>query len=207
MLQGVTRGKQYKFNITSMAKKIAFLLGLLFTTLHLTAQEIRTKQIDSLLHLANANGVFNGNALVAQHGQIIYQASFGYADGSKTRPLTPDLLFDIGSISKEFNSAGIMLLAEKGKLKLENKVSAYITGLPEWAEKIQVIHLLQYTSGLPQLNFNTDSANWNALIKLKKLEFEPGSAYIYSNINIYLQCKIIEKITGISYENFVTRTC
>ena len=157
-----------------------------------------------MIRAANANGVFNGNALVAQHGKIIYQSSIGYADGSKTTPLTPDLLFDIGSISKEFNSAGIMLLSEKGKLKLDDKVSKYLPGLPEWANKIQIIHLLQYTSGLPLLNLNTDSANWNALLQLKKLEFEPGSAYIYSNINIFLQRKIIEKVTGLYYASFVT---
>ncbi len=156
------------------------------------------------MHAANANGVFNGNVLVAQQWEIIYQSSIGYACGNKTKLLTPDLLFDIGSISKEFNSAGIMLLVEKNKLKLDDKVSQYLSGLPEWADTIQIVQLLQYTSGLPQLNFSADSANWNALVQLKKLEFQPGSAYIYSNANIYLQKKIIEKITGIPYESFVT---
>lgn len=187
-----------------MMKKIVFLLGLACTTFHLTAQEIRVKLIDSMIHAANANGVFNGDVLVAEHGQFIYKSSVGYADGSKTKPMKPDLLFDIGSISKEFNSSGIMILEEKGKLKLDDKISKYLSGLPEWADKIQIVHLLQYTSGLPQLNFNTDSANWNALMQIKKLEFEPGSAYIYSNVDIYLQRKIIEKITGQSYESFVT---
>ncbi|HZY39907.1 MAG TPA: serine hydrolase [Mucilaginibacter sp.] len=187
-----------------MKKKLA-LLVLAFTSVHLTAQEIKVKRIDSLIHAANANGVFNGNALVAQHGKIVYQFAMGYADGRKTKPLTPDLLFYVGSISKEFNSAGIMLLAEKGKLKLDDKVSHYLPGLPEWADKIQIVHLLQYTSGLPLLNLNTDTGNWNALGNIKKLEFEPGSAYIYSNANIYLQQKIIEKISGMSYADFVSK--
>jgi len=186
-------------------KKILALLILVFITIHLTAQDIKVKKIDSLLHAANANGVFNGNALVAKNGKIIFRSSIGYADGNKMRSLSPDLLFDIGSISKEFNSAGIMLLAEKGKLKLDDKISQYLTGLPDYADKIQIIHLLQYTSGLPQVNANADSTYLNALMRLKKLEFEPGSAYIYSNTNVFLQKKIIEKITGMSYENFVEK--
>jgi CubicO group peptidase (beta-lactamase class C family) len=163
------------------AAPISALLVLACTTIHLAAQEIKVKKIDSMIHAANANGVFNGNALVAQHGKIIYQSSMGYADGSKTKQLTGDLLFDIGSISQ------------------------YLPGLPQWANKIQIIHLLQYTSGLPLLNLDTDSANQNALANVKKLEFEPGSAYIYSNANIYLQKKIIEKVTDLPYATFITR--
>ena len=188
----------------AIRRTISAILVLASSAIHLAAQDITTKRMDSLMHAANANGVFNGNVLVAQQGKIIYQSSIGYAGGSKSKLLTPELLFDIGSISKEFNSAGVMLLVEEGKLKLDDKVSQYLSHLPQWADSIQIVHLLQYTSGLPQLNFRTDSANWNALVQVKKLEFQPGSAYIYSNANIYLQIKIIEKITGIPYESFVT---
>lgn len=174
-------------------------------SLSLRAQQHIAISVDSLLGAANKNGVFNGTALVAVKGQVIYKGAIGYADAEKQKALTPDMLFSIGSISKEFNSAGIMLLVEQRKLRLTDKVSTYLTGLPAWADSIQIIQLLQYTSGLPVLNAITDSANWVALRSIEKLAFPPGSAYIYSNANVFLQMKIIEQATGMSYNHFITR--
>ncbi len=177
------------------------LLLLLFSNVN--AQNRHVKQIDELMNAAHQIGVFNGNVLVAEKGKVIYRSAIGYADGTKTKRLSPELRFDIGSISKEFNGVGIMMLREQGKLKLDDNVSKYLTQLPRWADKIQIKNLIQYTSGLPVGKANTDEEYSNALAKLKKLEFEPGTAFIYSNANVYLQKRIIEKITGLSYKAFV----
>ena len=167
---------------------------------------VQLKTIDSLMQVASDRGVFNGTILVAQQGRIIYHKAWGYADASKTSRLTTDMLFDIGSISKEFNGVGIMLLNEQGKLTLDDPVSKYLPGLPGWADKVQLRHLINYTSGLPNFSAQSDETDAQLLGHLKNLKalsFEPGSAYIYAHANVYLQKRIIEKLSGLSYADFV----
>lgn len=166
-------------------------------------QSKKTQNLDSLMISANEIGIFNGNIIVSQNGKIIYQKELGFTDYTKSKKLNRETTMPIGSITKEFNSTGILFLAEKGKLNLEDKISDYLTNLQSWSAKIQIKHLLQYTSGLPILSKNTDSEYFTELNKVEKLEFEPGTGYIYSNANIFLQQEIIKKITNLSYEEFL----
>lgn len=165
------------------------------------------KQIDSLLEKAHNLGVFNGNLLVSEKGKIIYKKTIGWADASGKVKLTEDYRFHIGSIAKEFNAVGIMMLKEQGKLTLEDKVSRYLPELPSWAKKISIRHLLQYTSGIPQSNWDEvtgDAENMKSLKAVTTLLFEPGTKYDYNNNDVFLQRRIIEKITGLPYASFVT---
>ena len=106
------------------------------------------KTIRALMEASHKIGVFNGNVLVAQRGKVIYEQSFGYADATRSEPLTADYVFYLGSITKEFNGAGIMLLQQQGKLHLSDKISRYLSGYPSWADSIEIRQLLNYTSGL-----------------------------------------------------------
>ncbi len=172
----------------------------------LEAQNNRNQHIDSLMKSVANLGIFNGNVLVIEKGKTVYQSSFGYADASKKVKLDADYRFNIGSIAKEFNAVGIMMLKEQGKLNLEDKVSKYFPQLPTWADKISIKNLLQYTSGLPDINWKTiknDDDIWNDLKKVEKLDFEPNTKYAYNNSNVFLQRRIIEKITGISFQKMV----
>lgn len=172
------------------------------------AQHLQTLRIDSLMASANSRGVFSGTILVAQKGAIIYQKAWGFADAGQTKPLTTDMLFDIGSISKEFNGVSIMLLKEQGKLDLEDPVSRYVGGLPQWANQVKIKHLINYTSGLPNFTSQsneTDMQLLDSLRGLKSLKFEPGSAYTYAHANVYLQRRIIEQISKLSYADFVSK--
>jgi CubicO group peptidase (beta-lactamase class C family) len=158
------------------------------------------------MHRAFRQGLFNGNILVADHGKIVYKAAIGFADAGRKTRLTEQYRFHIGSIAKEFNAVGIMLLKEQGKLNLDDKVSQYLPELPSWAGIISIRDLLQYTSGLPDIKWETvrsDVDNLNDLQKLGNLDFEPGSRYAYNNNNVFLQRRIIEKITGLSFQQFV----
>jgi len=170
------------------------------------AQNRKADAINRYLSDACNAGLFNGNILVADHGKIIVRRAIGYADASKKIPLNVQYRFHIGSIAKEFDAVGIMLLQEQGKLSIHDKVSKFFPGLPAWAEKISIKDLLQYTSGLPDIKYETvhrDADNWKDLQSLKKLDFEPGSGYAYNNNNTFLRRKIIEKVTGISFAQFV----
>ena len=183
-------------------KKIIFTI-LILNFLMSFGQSKKIQNLDSLMISANEIGIFNGNIIVSQNGKIIYQNELGVTDYTKSKKLNRESTMPIGSITKEFNSTGILFLAEKRKLNLEDKVSDYLTNLPNWATKIQIKHLLQYSSGLPRIFKNTDSEYFTELNKVEKLEFEPGTGYIYSNANIFLQQEIIKKITKISYEDFL----
>jgi CubicO group peptidase (beta-lactamase class C family) len=172
------------------------------------AQESKVVKIDSLLKRANQLGLFNGNVLVADGNRVIYKTALGFTDASKKTILTDQYRFHIGSIAKEFNAVGIMILKEQGKLSLDDKIAKYLPGLPAWANKISIKNLLQYTSGLPDVKWRsvkTDADNMADLQKLDKLDFEPGTSYAYNNNNVFLQRRIIEKISGIPFNEFVKR--
>lgn len=166
------------------------------------------EKIDSLMTTAHERGFFNGNVLVARGGQVVYQNELGYADSTKTRLLQPDTRFNVGSISKEFDSVALMMLVEEGRLKLDDTVADYINGLPGWAEAVSMDSLLKYTSGLPRVEYDrsapfTDADAMNFLRGLESLEFRPGSGYLYSNYNTFLRRKIIESISGQSFADFL----
>jgi len=182
-------------------KKIIFTIAIL-NFLTSFGQSKKIQNLDVLMKSSNENGIFNGNVIVSQNGKIIYQNEIGFTNYTKSKKLNRESTMPIGSISKEFNSTGILFLAEKGKLNLEDEVADYLTYLPNWATKIQIKHLLQYTSGLPRIFKNTD-AEYRAELNKVNLEFEPGTGYSYSNANIFLQQEIIKKITDLSYEDFL----
>ena len=184
----------------------SFLIFLVCFNFQIAAQNNHNLQIDKLLDVCYRRGIFNGNALVIKNDKVIYSSEKGFTDGSKTKRLDKNSVFDIGSISKEFNSVAIMILKEKGLLNLDDKISKYQLGFPDWSNKVTIKNLLEYSSGLPLIdweNTHSDDDIFKNLKKLKKLEFEPGNGYLYSNNNVFVQRRIIEKITGKTFNEFV----
>lgn len=171
------------------------------------AQE-KVELLDSLMVTTHNRGIFNGNVLVTEEEKLIYRNELGRADAAGRKDLTADMAFNLGSVSKQFSAVGLMLLQEQGKLELENRVSEYLPQLPAWAEEIHIEHLLDYSSGLPKEDDEIpgDEAAWKVLDNLPELEAPPGTKYIYSNFNIFLRKRIIERITEMSYEDFLKRT-
>ena len=163
-----------------------------------------TNKIDAYLTQKHQEGGLNGNVLVKQNGKTLYEKSFGYTDGSKSDLLTKEHRFEIGSIFKEFPAVAIMQLKEKGLLKLEDPLSQYVSELPQWSEKITIQHLLQYSGGLPTIQWDeyfgkglviNDSIPFNDLHNIETLEFEPGTDYLYTNYSPLLLEKIVENIS------------
>lgn len=203
----------YLFKLTQriMAKKnsIALFTILLLICSNGYGQSAQKQaRLDSLFQKFHEQKIFNGNVLVAQKGKIIYEKAIGQADATTTILLNKDYRFHIGSIAKEFNAVGIMMLKEQGKLKLDDPVSKFLPELPSWANKIKIIHLLQYTSGLPQIKWNQVNCDADNMLMLKNtpdLDFEPGTKYDYNNNNVFLQRRIIEKITNMTFNSFVLK--
>lgn len=168
--------------------------------------ENHAARIDALITGAHARGVFNGVVLVTQRGTPIYQRALGFDSATHTKQLSMESRFPIGSIAKEFNAVGIMLLVEAGKFDLETPLAQLLPELPAWAKQVKVFDLLRYTSGLPRMQEATDELFFRKLQETTTLAFTPGQGYIYSNANVFLQQKIIERVSGTSYLNFLRTT-
>ncbi|TPN84039.1 serine hydrolase [Aquimarina algicola] len=165
-----------------------------------------SKTIDSLMQISYERGIFNGNVLVTRNDSLVYQKSFGYTDGSGQTELTKKTIFSPGSIAKEFVAVSIMMLIEKGDLQLDDKLSQFDLGLPAWSEKVTIKHLLNYVSGIPQIDYDTVK-NEEDILKglqlLPNLLFEPGTDFKYNNNSIFLQKRIIENVTKTTFQEFV----
>ena len=185
------------------------LLTLLIITGYAHSQEV-DRYLDDLYKA----GQLNGNVLVVKQGNIIYEKSFGYADASKQEKLTAGHRFNIGSIYKEFPAVAIMQLHEKGRLQLEDYISDYLPELPEWSQKVTIKHVLQYSSGLPTINWGyyfgnqippTEDMLFQELHRIDTLQFEPGSSYLYSNNNPLLLVRIVEHIEQIAFNEYLKK--
>lgn len=165
-------------------------------------------QINQLMKSAHEEGVFNGNVLVSKNNKVIYKASFGFTDATKTNPLTDEYRFHLGSITKEFSAVALLQLKEQGKLKLSDHVSQFIPELPGWAKEVTIKDLLQYTSGIPNVNWKTiknDKDIFNGLMLANQLSFTPGTEYDYNINNLFLRQFIIEHVTGMPYKAYIEK--
>ncbi|RXZ81176.1 hypothetical protein EBB07_15890 [Paenibacillaceae bacterium] len=146
---------------------------------------------------------FSGLALVAQHGEIKLRKGFGIA--SDNRLTRPEMKTRVASITKSITATAIMTLIEQGKLKPEDTLDAFIPDFPR-GDEITIHMLLSHTSGLPS-NFTRAAGvtleQTVAEIKTKSLDFEPGSAYKYSNCGYILLAYLIEELSGMEYEQYL----
>lgn len=148
--------------------------------------------------------------LVGTPEKILYQCAAGLADLKMGRTNTADTPFYIASIGKTFTAWAILDLFEQDKLNLEEKLSFYFPELPAYAEKITIYHMLNHTSGLPDhfelVGENDKITNQDVIdfaMTQDSLLFEPGYDYSYSNTAYVLLAKIIEKVSGKSYTDFI----
>ncbi len=172
-----------------------------------------TARMDEVIQTYVANDQFMGTVLVTKRGQIVFDKAYGYADLEWQTPMTTDTKLRIGSMTKQFTAAAILLLEERGKLKTDDLIKTYLPDAPASWDKITIQNLLTHTSGLPnytaQPGFRTlmtqaaTPAQIIALFRDRPLEFAPGSNWAYSNSNYFLLGLIIEKVSGQAYADFL----
>ena len=176
--------------------------------------QTKVDKIEALLNQYYKFQEFNGAALVAEKGRVIYKNGFGMANMEWNIPNTPDTRFRLGSITKQFTAMLIMQLVEEGKLKLNVPITTYIPDYPkEQGEKVTIHQLLTHTSGIPnytdQPSFAGIMRNPITPIYLIKtfwnlpLGFKPGTKFKYSNSGYIVLGYIIEKVTGKTYEEML----
>ncbi|NLE36360.1 MAG: beta-lactamase family protein [Bacteroidales bacterium] len=173
------------------------------------------RSLDSLLSAEFGAGEPGGALLVMKGDSVIYQRCFGLADMETREEITPNTLFNLGSISKTVVANGILILQEEEKLSVTDPVSKYF---PEFksrgiADRVTIMHLLTHTSGLPDNRpvsenpefFITakDDENWAPVMQAEKLVFEPGEKYEYSNPAFNGLALIIEKVSGRKWQDFI----
>ena len=185
----------------------------LFAVLVIPCLAQEAARMDQIVQTYVANHTFMGTVLVARGDQVLFSKGYGSADLEWDVPNSPNTKFRLGSVTKQFTAASILLLEERGKLSVNDPVKKYIPDAPAAWEKITIYHVLTHTSGIPNFTsfpeypklepFATTAPQLVALFRDKPLDFEPGEKWNYSNSGYVLLTYLIEKITGGSYETFV----
>jgi CubicO group peptidase (beta-lactamase class C family) len=171
-------------------------------------------RMDQIVQSYATSKKFMGSALVAREGRVLFSKGYGYANLEWNIANTPDTKFRLGSLTKQFTAASILLLEERRKLSVDDPVKKYVPDAPAAWDKITIRNLLTHTSGIPNFTgfpdyqklepFPTTAGELVARFRDKPLDFQPNEKYSYSNSGFVLLGYIIEKLTGESYEKFVT---
>lgn len=176
--------------------------------------QLRTSIDDIANQVLKTTGVPSASIAVVQDGKIAYVQAYGAAKLDPHAPATPQMRYSIGSISKQFTAAAILLLAEEGKLSLDDPVSKYVPGLTD-ADRITIRQLLSHTSGyqdfwpqdyVPPLMLKPITAEqimdrWAKI----PLDFQPGTKWQYSNTNYVIAGVIVEKVAGMPLLQFLSQ--
>jgi CubicO group peptidase (beta-lactamase class C family) len=163
-------------------------------------------------------GVPSASIAVVQHGKLVYTHAYGdarLAEGSEPPvPATPEMRYSVGSISKQFTAAAILLLQEEGKLSIHDPVGKYIPGLMRGNE-VTIREILSHTSGYqdywPEDYVMTPMLQPESAQQIidtwgkKPLDFEPGTQWQYSNTNYVIAGRIVEAVAGEPVFDFLTR--
>jgi CubicO group peptidase (beta-lactamase class C family) len=196
-----------------MYKTLIFSISILFVFNTFYGQN-KAQRLDSLFCELYKSGKFNGNILIAEKGNIIYQNSFGIGNEERQEKLNLNTIFELMSVSKQFTAMGIVLLKEQGKLSYDDPISQYLPSLEKYSD-ITLRHLMNHTSGLPDyeelldslLDKSTIATNKDIVQILQKNNvirlFEPNSTYQYAQTGYALLASIIEVVSKEKYPDFM----
>lgn len=195
--------------------KLTTLLFILFLGLTAFAQPKPSADIEAYLKQRMEKRRIPGLQVAVVHkGRIVMLGAYGTADIQDGMPVTNKTVFSINSATKTFTGVAVMQLAEEGKLDIDAPVSRYLDGLPEKWQPITIKQLLTHVSGLPDiLDFSTggtgrllgDGSEDSAFAAVQKLpmDFPTGEKYRYNQTNYVLLGKIIDKLSGGRFTEFI----
>jgi CubicO group peptidase (beta-lactamase class C family) len=155
---------------------------------------------------------------VAQNGSVVLKAGYGMADVERNVPITPDTIFESGSVAKQFTAAAVLLLAQQGKISLDDPMRKYLPELADYGSPLTIRHVLSHVSGLREwrpiatfggLPEDTYVYSNQDILQLASrqhaLNFEPGTFYSYTNTGFNIVPILIERVLG-NGESFQTFT-
>lgn len=174
---------------------------------------------DQFILTSLGTGAFTPGAAVAvqKDGRIIFSKGYGYADLESERKITPSTIFHIASVSKQFTAFAIAMLADQGKLSVQDDIRKYLPELHDFGTVITIDHLVHHTSGLrDQWNLLT-MAGWRmddvitreqimrVISRQRELNFKPGDEYVYCNTGFTLMAEIVSRVTGESFPEWTKK--
>jgi CubicO group peptidase (beta-lactamase class C family) len=158
---------------------------------------------------------FGGSVLIARDGKVLFTKGYGLANIEHEVPNTPQTKFRLGSITKQFTAMAILILQERGKLKVEDKIKKYLPDAPKAWDEITIRHLLTHTSGIPNytaypeflktLPVRVTLKELIGKFRDKPLDFKPGEKFKYSNSGYVVLGQVIETAAGESYASFLSK--
>jgi CubicO group peptidase (beta-lactamase class C family) len=170
-------------------------------------------RVERIIQEYTGDDEFMGAVLVARGDQVLFSRSYGSANLELGVANSPDTRFRIGSLTKQFTAAAILLLEERGKLSTGDPVKKFHAEAPGAWDRITLAHLLTHTSGIPNFTTFPDYASFSlapttpadnvAHFRDKPLDFEPGTKFRYSNSGYIVLGLIVEKASGVPYEKFL----
>ena len=177
------------------------------------AQSDPTPRMQQIIASYVGDKSFMGTVLVIKDGKTLIDQGYGPADLEWNIPNSPTTKFRLGSITKQFTAASILLLQEQGKLNIDDPISKYMPDAPAAWSKSTIYNVLTHTSGIPSFTGFPDyaSTEWKdttptelvARFRDKPLDFEPGTKFNYSNSGYVLLGYLIEKVSGQTYADFL----
>jgi CubicO group peptidase (beta-lactamase class C family) len=173
----------------------------------------RQKIADQVQRFADEHQ-FSGTVLAAREGNVLYQEAFGLANREHEVPNRIGSKYRIASLTKAFTAMAVLQLAEKGSIRLDDKLRTFFPEYPEFDERITLHHLLTHTSGIrdiedvPHFTGHLEKLSYNrqsfiALYKDLPAFFAPGEGWKYGNCGYTMLAYILEAVSGMSYENFI----
>ena len=167
-------------------------------------------QVDSLLKNKVTHQQFSGSILIAQSGKVLLSKGYSRADWDHGTPNTPHTRFYLGSTTKQFTAMAILILQQRGKLHVHDRLCTYLANCPEAWQPLTIHELLTHTSGIPQLDDSRLSNNspeaWIASYDDVRLAFPPGSRYSYCSVCYQILGYVVERASGKPYSEFLQQS-
>ena len=173
---------------------------------------MKEKSIDDIMSAYQSSDKPGASVLVFKDDKIVFKKGYGVSNVSTQEKITQNTNFRLASVTKQFTAMSILLLVQKGRIKLEDPLTKYFPSFPAYGKDIKIKHLLTHTSGLmdyedlmpaTQVMQLHDTNCLQLMYKANGLYFAPGAQYKYSNTGYAILALIVEKISGQDYGLFL----
>src|SRR5215216_5980152 len=199
-------------NFVSFKIKLTVLVSLIFalasSSFAQESKDARAEQVDKIFAMWDKPDSPGCALAIIKDGQIIYKRGYGMANLEHNIPIASTTIFDTGSVSKQFTAMSVLLLAEQGRLSLDDDIRKYMPEIPQYESRITIRHLIQHTSGLRDYltlmalrgerddDFYVDGEVVDLIARQKRLNFKPGDQWLYSNSGYFLLSQIVKRASG-----------
>jgi CubicO group peptidase (beta-lactamase class C family) len=179
------------------------------TSVALSCAPGRSAAVDDIVKPFLAPNLGGVAVAVIDHGTVVIRKGFGLANLEKRLPVTPQTVFDLASLSKQFTGIAVLMLAHRGRFSMQDDVRKYLPEVPPFdrVRPIRVEDLSRHRSGLPDFDgsqpprTDADALGWIA--QQTSLEFPPGSRWEYRNVNYFLLARIVERVSGKTFHDYL----